>query len=218
MSDPTPRNRARFIILAAGGLYEEADVDAVCRRHAIEGEALKMELWRVLEDAARQWLDARRLDESRITLGRLRQELLLGLRLGDQRERHVPGEGGLEGDRATVNLSRHHLSSLRQAEHALAQSDGPRHFSLEDCVEAVRQLKAVYETAAERCRANGRGEQAEPLEAWRSTLRDFYVRRLGREWSSESEPAGEAFLIDCQAPLSRHVATADGDETLIAAQ
>jgi len=217
MSERTQRSPARFMILAAGGLYEEADVDRICRRHAIRDEALKLELWRVLEDAGRRLVDARRLDESRVTLGRLRQEILLGLRLCDQLETHLPADGQLEEDRAGVSLSRHHLASLREAEGQLARADGPRNFSLEDCVDAVRQLKDIYEVAAERCRAGGRREGDDPADAWRASLRRFYTQRMARAWSFDGEPAGEAFLVDCQAPLAR-VADAAAEEALVPAQ
>jgi len=216
MPEQTERSPARFMILAAGGLYEESDLDRICRRHAIHDEALKMELWRALEDAGRRYIDARRLDESRVTLGRLRQEILLGLRLCDQLETHLPAEGQLDADRPGVSLSRHHLASLREAERQLARADGPRNFSLEDCVEAVRQLKDIYEAAAERCRS-GRREEAHPADASRSSLRLFYTRRLARAWSSAGEPDGEAFLSDCQAPLLR-AAEAVSEEVLVPAQ
>lgn len=67
----------RFVILDGEQLYDSADIDRICTRHAIN-TAQRGALWRVLESAGRALLDQRRLHTTPVQLARIRQDLLLG--------------------------------------------------------------------------------------------------------------------------------------------
>lgn len=192
---------AQFMILDEVQIYDEAEVDRICERHDIAGEAVRMALWRTLEDAGKRLRDQRRLQASRTQISRLKQELQLGVRLSAQLAHHIPDGEQLRDDAAGIGLNRHHLAALREGERRASET-GTDHsrYRLEDAAEMLTYLSSVYEEALAACAA---GSSQDPDEVWRSRLKAFYTRTLARAWVTREADQGERFLADCRMALER---------------
>lgn len=201
MARLSTQGEAQFMILDEVQIYDEAEVDRICERHAITGEATRMGLWRILEDAGKRLRDQRRLQASRTQISRLKQELQLGVRLSAQLAHHVPAGAQLREDAAGVGLNRHHLAALREGERRTCEAGGqhPR-YRLEDAGEMLNYLSRVYEEALAACAA---GALEDPEAVWRARLKRFYTRTLARAWVTREADQGERFLADCRAALER---------------
>ncbi|KPP82535.1 MAG: hypothetical protein HLUCCA04_00325 [Oceanicaulis sp. HLUCCA04] len=202
MSRLTSETGTSFIILDDGELYDEADIDRICARHAISDADSKMALWRLLEESGRALIDQRRLQTRRTQIARLRQDLQMGLRLTGQLAGLVPDAARLRDDTPTPVLTRRHLAALREAERRLdAGREGRARTRLEDAAPALDCLQRVFEMALEAC--GEREDENGPEDAWRGTVTAFYTRALSRPWSLQGDNAGERFLADCRVALER---------------
>jgi hypothetical protein len=211
MSRLTSESGTSFIILDDGELYDEADIDRICQRHAIADADLKMALWRLLEESGRALIDQKRLQTRRTQIARLRQDLQMGMRLTGQLAGLVPDAARLRDDTPTMILTRRHLAALREAERRLdAGRDGGARTRLEDAAPALECLQRVFEMALEAC--GEREDEEAPENAWRGTVMAFYSRTLSRPWSSQGDNAGERFLADCRIALDRADDDSDGLE------
>lgn len=192
---------AQFMILDEVQIYDEAELDRICERHAIAAEAARMELWRTLEDAGKRLRDQKRLQATRTQISRLKQELQLGLRLSGQLAHYIPGGEQLKDDVAGVGLNRHHLAALREGERRVLESreEAPR-YRLEDAGEMLAYLGRVYDAALGACAS---GTHEDPEDVWRARLKAFYTRTLARAWVTRQADQGERFLADCRMALDR---------------
>lgn len=200
MARLSTQDGAQFMILDEVQIYDEAEVDRICERHSIGDEAIRMALWRTLEDAGKCLRDQRRLQASRTQISRLKQELQLGVRLSAQLAHHVPDGDQLRDDAAGVGLNRHHLAALREGERRASEAGGdhPR-YRLEDAGEMLSYLSAVYEEALAACAAGAE----DPDAVWRASLKAFYTRTLARAWVTREADQGERFLADCRMAIER---------------
>ncbi|MCH8489079.1 MAG: hypothetical protein LAT81_03995 [Oceanicaulis sp.] len=189
---------ARFVILDGEQLYETADIDRICARHAIAA-AHRGALWRVLESAGRTLLDQRRLQTTPVQLARIRQDLLLGLRVTRQLADLTPRAGQCAGDQPSAKLSRAHLAALREGERRAGAGAGAGS-RLEEAHDTLAWLAEVYESALESC-ARVQREGQDPDAVWRAALTRFFTRALARSWTDDGGAAGERFLADCLAVL-----------------
>ncbi|WP_429910859.1 hypothetical protein [Glycocaulis sp.] len=211
MARLTSTTGTSFIILDDGELYEEADIDRICERHAIGDADQKMALWRLLEDCGRALIDQKRLQTRRTQIARLRQDLQMGLRLTGQLAGLVPDAAHLRDDTPTMTLTRRHLAALREAERRLdAGHDGKTRTRLEDAAPALECLQRVFEMALEAC--GEREDEDGPESVWRAAVTAFYSRTLSRPWSRQGDNAGERFLADCRIALERVDEDAEGAE------
>lgn len=211
MSRLTSESGTSFIILDDGELYDEADIDRICERHAITDADRKMALWRLLEDCGRALIDQKRLQTRRTQIARLRQDLQMGLRLTVQLAGLVPDAARLRDDTPTMTLTRRHLAALREAERRLdAGREGSAHTRLEEAAPALECLQRVFEMALEAC--GEREDEDGPEDAWRAVVMAFYTRTLSRPWSRQGDNAGERFLADCKIALERADQDADAAE------
>lgn len=201
MARLSANGNAQFTILDEVQIYDEAELDRICARHEITGEAVRMTLWRILEDAGKRLRDQKRLQASRTQISRLKQELQLGLRLTGQLSHHIPAGEQLKDDAAGVGLNRHHLAALREGERRVldTSAEAPR-YRLEDAGEMLAYLGRVYDEALGACAA---GQHEDPDEAWRARLKAFYTRTLARAWVTREADQGERFLADCRMALER---------------
>lgn len=189
---------ARFVILDGDQLYEAADIDRICARHAIS-DSHRGALWRLLESAGRTLLDQRRLQTTPVQLARIRQDLLLGLRVTRQLADLTPRAGQCVADQPSATLSRAHLAALREGQRRAGGAAGAGS-RLEEAHDTLAWLAEVYESALESC-ARVQREGQNPDAAWRMTLTGFFTRTLARSWTDDGGAAGERFLADCQAVL-----------------
>ncbi|WBQ09440.1 hypothetical protein L2D01_11085 [Hyphomonadaceae bacterium ML37] len=196
---------ARFVILDGDQLYETADIDRLCARHAIS-DAHRGAVWRLLESAGRALLDQRRLHTTPVQLARIRQDLLLGLRVTRQLADLTPRAGQCAGDQPSATLSRAHLAALREGERRAGGGAGAGS-RLEEAHDTLAWLAEVYESAIESC-ARVQREGQDPDGAWRATLTRFFTRTLARSWTDDGGAAGERFLADCMAVLEARDAPA----------
>lgn len=189
--------RTTFVILDEDPLYSADDIERICERHQIE-QTQRGRLWRRLEEAGRTFLDQRRLQSQPAKLARIRQDLRLGRQMAAQLAELTPEPGQVSADRASVALSRCHLSALREGERqAGAPANGGAR--LDEVRETLNWLSEVYEAALEACTRSGE----DAAEAWRADLTEYYTRVLIRSWTGDGDAAGERFLADCRAPLER---------------
>lgn len=211
MSRLTTNSGASFIILDDGALYDAADIDRICERHAIADAEQKMALWRLLEDAGRALIDQKRLQTRRTQIARLRQDLQMGLRVTSQLAGLVPDAAQLRDDTPTMTLTRRHLAALREAERRLDSERGVgARTRLEDAAPALECLQRVFEMALEAC--GEREDEDGPEDAWRGAVMAFYTRTLSRPWSRQGDNAGERFIADCRIALDRADEEADAAE------
>lgn len=211
MSRLTTNSGASFIILDDGALYDAADIDRICERHAIADAEQKMALWRLLEDAGRALIDQKRLQTRRTQIARLRQDLQMGLRVTSQLAGLVPDAAQLRDDTPTMTLTRRHLAALREAERRLDSERGAgARTRLEDAAPALECLQRVFEMALEAC--GEREDEDGPEDAWRGAVMAFYTRTLSRPWSRQGDNAGERFIADCRIALDRADEEADAAE------
>jgi len=189
---------ARFVILDGDQLYETVDIDRICARHAIT-DAHRGALWRLLESAGRTLLDQRRLQTTPVQLARIRQDLLLGLRVTRQLADLTPRAGQGGGGQPSATISRTHLAALREGERRAGGGAGAGS-RLEEAHDTLAWLAEVYESALESC-ARIQREGQDPDAAWRMTLTRFFTRTLARSWTDDGGAAGERFLADCLAVL-----------------
>lgn len=202
MSRLTSDTGTSFIILDDRELYDEADIDRICERHAISDADQKMALWRLLEESGRALVDQKRLQTRRTQIARLRQDLQMGLRLTGQLAGLVPDAAQLRDDTPTMTLTRRHLAALREAERRLDSNKGGRaRVRLEDAAPALECLQRVFEMALEAC--GEREDEEGPEQAWRKAVMAFYTRTLSRPWSRQGDNAGERFIADCRIALER---------------
>ena len=201
MARLTTQEGAQFTILDDVQIYDEAELDRICARHAITDEATRLSLWRILERAGKRLRDQTRLQASRTQISRLKQELQLGMRLSAQLGHHVPDGQQLREDNAGVGLNRYHLAALREGERRVcdARSD-QRRYRLEDASDMLSYLSDVYEEALSACAGSS---IEDPEETWRGTLRGFYTHTLARAWVTRDADQGERFLADCRMALDR---------------
>jgi multidrug efflux pump subunit AcrA (membrane-fusion protein) len=189
--------RANFVILDADPIYSSADIDRICKRHGVE-EQHRSDLWRRLESSGRAFLDQRRLQSQPAKLARIRQDLRLGRQLAAQLAELAPEAGQISADKASVLLSRCHLSALREGERRTGAGAAPG-ARLDEIRATLFWLAEVYETALESCTRGGE----DAGEVWRASLTEFYTRVLIRPWTGAGEAGGERFLADCLAVLER---------------
>ena len=141
-----------------------------------------------------------------VQLARIRQDLLLGLRVTRQLADLTPRAGQCAGDQPSATLSRAHLAALREGERRAGGGAwaGSR---LEEAHDTLAWLAEVYESAIESC-ARVQREGQDPDGAWRATLTRFFTRTLARSWTDDGGAAGERFLADCMAVLEARDAPA----------
>lgn len=203
----------RFVILDGEQLYDSADIDRICARHAIN-TAQRGALWRVLESAGRALLDQRRLHTTPVQLARIRQDLLLGLRVTRQLADLTPRAGQCGGDQPSATLSRAHLAALREGERRAGGGAGSGS-RLEEAHDTLAWLAEVYESAIESC-ARVQREGQDPEATWRAALTRYFTRTLARSWTDDGGAAGERFLADCRAVLEARDAPAPGPALRVA--
>jgi hypothetical protein len=196
---------ARFVILDGDQIYETADIDRLCARYDIS-DAHRGALWRLLETAGRTLLDQRRLQTTPVQLARIRQDLLLGLRVTRQLADLTPRPGQCAGDQPSATLSRAHLAALREGERRAGGGAGAGS-RLEEAHDTLAWLAEVYESALESC-ARVQREGQDPDAVWRASLTRFFTRTLARSWTDDGGAAGERFLADCEAVLEARDAPA----------
>lgn len=212
MARLTTQEGAQFTILDDVQIYDEAELDRICARHAISDEATRMSLWRVLERAGKRLRDQSRLQASRTQISRLKQELQLGMRLSAQLGHHVPDGQQLREDNAGVGLNRHHLAALREGERRACDARGSeRRYRLEDVSDMLSYLSDVYEEALSACAGSS---IEDPEETWRGTLRAFYTHTLARAWVTREADQGERFLADCRFALNQTPSAGGGEEAV----
>jgi hypothetical protein len=206
---------ARFVILDGDQIYEPGDIDRICARHAIAA-VHRGALWRRLESAGRALLDQRRLHTTPVQLARIRQDLLLGLRVTRQLADLTPRAGQCAGDQPSAALSRAHLAALREGERRAGGGAGAGS-RLEEAHDTLAWLAEVYESAIESC-ARVHREGQDPEAAWRMALTGFFTRTLARSWTDDGGAAGERFLADCRAVLDARDAPAPGPALRVASE
>ncbi|WBQ13274.1 hypothetical protein L2D00_00975 [Hyphomonadaceae bacterium BL14] len=206
---------ARFVILDGDQLYDPADIDRICARHAIT-DTHRGTLWQLLESAGRALLDQRRLHTTPVQLARIRQDLLLGLRVTRQLADLTPRAGQCAGDQPSATLSRAHLAALREGERRAGGGAGSGS-RLEEAHDTLAWLAEVYESAIESC-ARVQREGQDPDGAWRAALTRFFTRTLARSWTDDGGAAGERFLADCHAVLEVRDAPVPGPALRLAGE